>query len=307
MCEQNPNANAKQTASGRKLHNSMGGESKAKRDVYQDITDTIIAALEKGTAPWVKPWASSGAPRNAITGREYSGINLVLLAMSTYTNPLWLTYNQAAAVGGQVRKGEHGTAVVLYKPFAVKDAEAEGRGEDKEKLIPLLRTFTVFNMEQIDGLPEKYTTSQRPQLDSFTDNDKAEALLAQADIEHGHSKACFIPSIDKVRLPEKTAFKSMGDYYATGLHELTHWTGHKSRLARDFSGRFGDEAYAFEELIAELGAAFLCAHCAIDGQLLHENYIAGWLKVLRNDKRAIFAASAAGRRVAEFLIGERAE
>ena len=178
MSDKQTTTTANHTACGSKLNNSMGGEGKAKRDVYQDITDKIIAALEKGTAPWVKPWASSGAPRNAVTGREYSGINLVLLAMSTYTSPLWLTYNQAAAVGGQVRKGQHGTAVVLYKPFAVKDAEAEGRGEDKEKVIPLLRTFTVFNVEQIDGLPTKYTDTARPHLDSFTDNDEAEALLA---------------------------------------------------------------------------------------------------------------------------------
>lgn len=275
-----------------------------KKDVYQEITDKIIAALEQGTAPWVKPWASSGAPRNAVTGREYSGINTVLLAMSPYTSPLWLTYNQTNAAGGQVRKGEHGTTVVLFKPFKIEDKDSS---EGKEKVIPLLRTFTVFNVEQIDGLPEKFTTSSRPQLDEFADNEQAEALLAQANIEHGQTKACFIPSIDKIGMPNKTDFKSVADYYATGLHELTHWTGHKSRLARFFGSRFGDSDYAFEELIAELGAAFLCAHCGIDGQLQHENYIAGWLKVLRSDKRAIFTAAAAARKASEFLIGEQVQ
>lgn len=304
MCERKSNTTANnQTACGSELHNSMGGKAKQQRDIYQEITDKIVAALEKGVAPWVKPWASCGAPRNAVTGREYSGINLLLLGMAPYSSPLWLTYNQAKAVGGQVRKGEHGTAVVLYKPFAVKDAEAEGRGEEgKEKVIPLLRTFTVFNVEQIDGLPEKYTTQQRPQLDSFTDNAAAEAFLSPARIELGKSRACFIPSADVIYMPAKTAFRSVADFYATALHELTHWTGHKNRLARDFSGRFGDAAYAFEELIAELGAAFLCAHAGIDGQLQHESYIASWLKVLKNDKRAIFAASAAARKAAEFVM-----
>jgi antirestriction protein ArdC len=302
MSNQHTNTTANQTASGGKLNNSMDVKAKQQRDIYQEITDKIVAALETGVAPWVKPWASCGAPRNAVTSREYSGINLVLLAMAPYASPLWLTYNQAQAAGGQVRKGEHGTQVVLFKPFTVKDKNNE---ESKEKTIPLLRTFTVFNVQQIDGLPEKYTQAQRARLDGFADNEEAEALLAQARIEHGKSKACFIPSADVIYMPNKTDFRSVPDYYATGLHELTHWTGHKSRLARDFSGRFGDAAYAFEELIAELGAAFLCAHSSIDGQLQHESYIGNWLKVLKNDKRAIFAASAAARRASEFLIGEQ--
>ena len=276
------------------------------KDIYQQVTDTIIAALETGTAPWVKPWASCGAPRNAVTGRAYTGINTLLLAMSPHANPLWLTYKQAKAAGGTVRKGEHGTQVVFFKPLKVEDKGAEN-ADDKGKIIPLLRMFTVFNVQQIDGLPEKYTEAPQSQIDSFTANDKAEALLAQATIQHGKSSACFIPSRDVIHMPNKTDFKSVPDYYATGLHELTHWSGHKSRLARDFSGRFGDSAYGFEELIAELGAAFLCAHCAIDGQLQHDSYIASWLQVLHSDKRAIFTAAAAARKASEFLVGVDAE
>jgi antirestriction protein ArdC len=272
-----------------------------KKDIYQEITDQIIAVLEQGAAPWVKPWSSAGMPRNAVSGREYSGINTILLAMSPYASPLWLTYNQAKTAGGQVRKGEHGTNIVFFKPFQVSDANnPDGPG----KSIPLLRSFTVFNAQQIDGLPEKFTLANKPQLDSFADNEQAETLLTQAIIEHGKGKACFIPSADVIYMPNKTDFKSISDYYATGLHELTHWTGHKSRLARDFNGRFGDSAYAFEELIAELGAAFLCAHCGIDGQLQHASYIQSWLKVLKNDKRAIFTAAAAARKASEFLAGK---
>jgi antirestriction protein ArdC len=275
-----------------------------KKDIYQTITDQIITALEQGAAPWVKPWSNSGMPRNAISGREYSGINTVLLAMSSYASPLWLTYNQAKAAGGQVRKGEHGTTVVFFKPLRISDAN---NPEAKEKSIPLLRSFTVFNVQQMDGLPEKYTLASKPQLDNFADNEEAEIYLGKAIIEHGKSKACFIPSADVIFMPNKIDFKSIPDYYATGLHELTHWTGHKSRLARDFSGRFGDSAYAFEELIAELGAAFLCAHCGIDGQLQHASYIQSWLKVLKSDKRAIFTAAAAARKASEFIAGKQGE
>ncbi len=274
------------------------------KDIYQQITDKIIAALETGTAPWVKPWSSHGAPRNAITNREYSGINTLLLAMSPYANPLWLTYKQAASAGGTVRKGEHGTQVVLFKPFTIAD---KNDAESAEKVIPLLRSFVVFNVQQIDGLPEKYTQAVQPQMDSFADNQKAEALLAQAVIEHGMSRACFIPAVDVIHMPHKNDFKTVPDYYSTVLHELVHWSGHKTRLNRDFSGRFGDSAYGFEELIAELGAAFLCAHCAIDGQLQHDRYIASWLTVLRADKRAIFTAAAAARKAAEFLVGATEE
>ena len=267
------------------------------KDIYQIITDKIIIALESGTAPWVKPWASLGTPRNAITGREYSGINNLLLAMTEFSSNQWLTFQQAKAAGGNVRKGEHGTTVVFFKPLNIKDKA----NEENDKIIPLLKTFTVFNAQQIDGLPEKFTQITQPQISEFDDNEAAENLLSQAVIKHGHSRACFIPTLDEIHLPEKTEFKSIPDYYATALHELTHWTGHKSRLARDFSGRFGDASYAFEELIAELGAAFQCAHCGVNGQLQHDSYIASWLKVLRSDKKAIFTAAAAARKATEFL------
>lgn len=271
-----------------------------KSDIYQTITDKIIKALEAGTAPWVKPWASLGAPRNAVTKREYSGINTILLAMTEFSSNQWLTYNQAKQAGGIVRRGEKGTTVVFFKPLTIKE-KSEIQGEDKEKTIPLLRSFTVFNIQQIDGLSEKFTQEIAPQISNFEDNQAAEFLLSQAEIQYGISRACFIPSLDKIQLPAKTEFKTQPDFYATALHELTHWTGHKSRLNRDFSGRFGDASYAFEELIAELGAAFLCASSSVDGQLQHDSYIASWLKVLKSDKKAIFTAAAAARKASEFL------
>lgn len=277
------------------------------KDIYQQITDTIIEALESGTAPWVRPWSTQGAPRNAITNREYSGINAILLAMAPFASPLFMTFNQAKAAGGTVRKREHGTQVVLFKPLKIEDRAGTENTDDKGKTIPLMRMFTVFNVQQIDNLPEKYTQAAQPQIDSFTANDKAEALLAQATIEHGKSSACFIPSIDVIHMPNKSDFRSIPEYFATGLHELSHWSGHASRLAREFGQRYGDQAYALEELTAELSAAFLCSHCKIDGQLQHASYIASWLNVLRNNKHAIFTAAAAARKAAEFLVGVQAE
>ena len=170
-----------------------------KSDIYTTITDKIIAALESGTAPWVKPWASLGAPRNAITGREYSGINTVLLAMTEFSSNQWLTYNQAAAAGGNVRKGEHGTTVVFFKPLTIKDKK---EADSKDKIIPLLRSFTVFNTQQINNLPEKFSLAIKPQINDFEDNPDAEFLLSQAEIQYGSSRACFIPSLDKIQLPK---------------------------------------------------------------------------------------------------------
>ena len=300
MSTKNTNSKSSQKTIKGDAHQTACEKSQVK-DVYQQITDKIIIALESGVAPWVKPWASLGAPRNAITGREYSGINTVLLAMADFSSNAWLTYQQAATAGGQVRKGEKGTTVVFFKPISIKDKETHTDGEADQKIIPLMKTFTVFNTQQIDGLPEKFTQIIQPQICEFTDNAAAENLLEIAEIQYGMNRACFIPSLDKIHLPNKTDFKSIPDFYATALHELTHWTGHKNRLARDFSGRFGDSAYAFEELIAELGAAFLCAQSGIDGQLQHSSYIASWLKVLKNDKKAIFTAAAAARRACDFL------
>jgi antirestriction protein ArdC len=264
-------------------------------DKYQEITDQIVAALETGLTPWVKPWASVGSPHNAVSGNVYQGINHILLSFAPYSSNGWLTYKQAQEVGGQVRKGEKGTQVILYKPLAIKD---KATGEDKT--IPMLKTFTVFNTQQIDGLPDKFLPKVLEAGQSFEDNERAGILMSQARVIHGGGRACFIPSKDEIHLPNKGEFKSAADYHATALHELTHWTGHKSRLDRTFGARFGDNAYAFEELVAELGAAFLCSDCGIDGKLQHESYIASWIKVLKGDKRAIFTASSAARKAADY-------
>ncbi|CAG0980792.1 DNA primase TraC [Burkholderiales bacterium] len=277
-------------------------------DLYADVTARIVTALERGIAPWVRPW-STGVdtfPINACTRRRYRGINVVLLAMEAqaqgYALNRWLTYRQAAALGGQVRQGERGTHVVFWKLREIS-APADVDNDDNLRVVPLLRSFTVFNTAQIDGLPTGMTESlsRRP---AWSGNEAAEELInaAEADIRHGGSKAFYSPGGDYVQVPPRTTFVNAAGYFATTLHELVHWTGHASRLDRQLSSRFRDEAYAAEELIAEMGSAFLCAHCRVDGQLQHVSYIGNWLRVLRNDKRAIFVASAKAQSAADFLL-----
>jgi len=265
-------------------------------DKYQEITNQIVTALEAGTTTWVKPWSTTGAPYNASSGNVYQGINHLLLSFAPYQSSGWLTFNQAKACGGSVRRGEKSSSqVVFFKPLTVTD-----KVTDEERQVPLLKTSAVFNLEQIDGLPKKYLPKVLAEGESFQDNARADVLLSQAKVVHGGGQAFFLPSNDEIHLPEKSEFKSAADYHATALHELTHWTGHKSRLDRTFGARFGDNAYAFEELVAELGAAFLCSDCGIDGKLQHDSYIASWIKVLKGDKRAIFTASSAARQAADF-------
>jgi len=275
-------------------------------DLYQQVSDKIIAALESGVAPWVKPWnaaaAHNGAPYNAVSGKAYRGINLALLYAPQYASNAWMTFKQAKDLGAHVRKGERGSMIVFYKPFAVKDrnAKPDADGNQPERLIPLLKSFHVFNVEQIDNLPQGYAApvSIRPPM-------PADSLLSQATIVHGGDRAFYQPSQDFIRLPQPDQFRSLADYQATALHELTHWTGHPTRLARDYGKRFGDQAYAREELVAEIGAAFLCARCGLDGQLQHPEYIAGWLKVLKEDKRAILTAASHAQKAADFILREQ--
>ena len=281
-------------------------------DIYARVTANIVAALERGTPPWVRPWSAAAdpVPVNATTRRPYRGANWVQLqlhaAVRGYSRNVWLTYRQASELGAQVRMGEHGVPVVFWKLRKV-DATAETQPwpdeqEVHEKVVPLLRTYTVFNVQQIDGLPPHLLPAPAPV--EWEPEAAAEEILLRADpdLRHGGNRACYRPEADVIQLPDRGAFPDSASFYATALHELVHWTGHPKRLHRDLSGRFGDESYAMEELVAELGAAFLCASCRIDGRLQHDSYLASWLKVLRNDKRAIFVASTKAQNAADLLL-----
>jgi antirestriction protein ArdC len=270
-------------------------------NIAQTITDSIIKQLESGVAPWVKPWNSNGidAPFNPVAKRYYNGINFIQLSMMPASTHNWVTYKQAQSVGAQVRKGSKGVQVIYFSPLEVQD-----RVTNEVKKIPMLKTYTVFNADQVDGL-ELPAPTERTEIEAV---ESCEAFIKaqRARIQFGGNRAFYVPSLDYIQLPELDQFKSTPDYYATALHELSHWTGHESRLNRDFSGRFGNEAYAFEELVAELGSAMLCAHLKLDGQLQHSSYIASWLKVLKDDPKNILKASALAQKILNYTTKEEA-
>lgn len=274
-----------------------------KKDIYQTVTDSIIEALEAGVKPWVCPWVrggeGAGLPANLATGTAYSGINIMLLwcsaAKQGFQDSRWLTYKQAQALGGQVRKGEYGTTAIFYKTL---EKEADDGGIEK---IPMLKSFTVFNVEQIDGLAIDAAPQPVAEFDPLP---QAETLMTRsgAKITEKGVKAFYRPATDEIVLPERFRFADAANFYATGLHELVHWTGVASRLNREKGHKFGSEEYAFEELIAELGSAFLMADLGITGEVQHESYIASWLKALKDDKRYIFKAAAAASKAHRWLM-----
>ncbi|MGF7151469.1 antirestriction protein ArdC [Sphingomonas zeicaulis] len=281
--------------------------------LYDEVTAKIVRELEAGRFPWAQPWGSAGAaapglPRNAHTGRCYSGVNVLLLWGAAiehgHSSQGWLTFRQALEAGGSVRKGERGVTVVYADRFIPKsEAERATREDEEARAVPFLKRFTVFNVAQCDGLRPGLATDLAP-LPEREIVPVAEALIAAsgADFRVGGDKAFYVPSADFVQVPPQPAFFEQINYYRTCLHELTHWTGHGSRLARDFSGGFGSQLYAREELIAEMGSAFLCAALGIVPTVRHADYLACWLELLREDNRAIFRAASAASKAADFLL-----
>lgn len=283
--------------------------------LYVEVTARIIAELEAGRLPWVQPWDSKGLgpslPRNAATGRTYSGINILLLWGAViergYASQNWLTFRQAHEAGGSVSKGERGTTIVYADRFTPESELQRARDHGGEpRSIPFLKRFTVFNADQCDGLPDRFSDATAPLPERET-VPIAEALIAAsgADFRIGGAKAYYSPAGDYVQVPPQPAFRQQIDYYRTALHELGHWTGHSSRLARDLSNSFGTEGYAREELCAELASAFLCASLGIQPTVRHADYIGSWLQILRSDNRAIFQAARHASRAADFLLAFR--
>jgi antirestriction protein ArdC len=282
-------------------------------DVYQKITDQIVAALETGVRPWHQPWNaehSAGRITRPLRGNgiPYQGINVLMLWSAAiekgYAAPIWMTFKQAIELKACVRKGEHGSLVV-YADKIIR-TETTDSGEEAERAIPFMKGYTVFNVEQIDGLPEHYYGKPEARTDSVQRIAHAESFFGAtgANVVHGGSRACYVPSTDNIHMPCIDFFRDAESYYATLAHETTHWTRHEKRLNRDFGRkRFGDEGYAMEELVAELGAAFLAADLALTPEVRddHAAYIASWVKVLKDDKRAIFTAASHAQRAADLL------
>lgn len=285
-------------------------------DIYERVTARIVESLEAGTRPWLKPWSSPtddrlpALPLRA-NGTPYRGVNILLLWGAAidggYRSNVWMTFKQAEEKGAHVRKGERGSLVVYADRYTKR--ETDDHGEESEREIAFLKGYTVFNVEQIEGLPAELYTPPAPIDDGRTPEliEDAEAFIARtgATVRHGGGRAFYSTASDHIQMPPPQAFKDAESYTATKAHELVHWTGHPSRNAREFGKRFGDRAYAFEELVAELGAAFLCADLGITPEPRedHASYLAHWLKVLKEDKRAIFTAASHAQKAADFLHG----
>ncbi len=286
----------------------------ATRDILQEVTNAVIEALERGVTPWRRPWVdgkapTEGTPHNAITGRAYSGINYVQLTMlgMRHTRAGWLTFNQCKQAGGHVRKGEHGVPVVFWKP-SERTTRGEDGSESTERFL-LLRTFTVFNVEQCEGLKLPVRRNAKPVLVPVDPDDAigpARVLLeslSDCTLRHGGNRALYMPALDAIQLPEPQQFTSTDHYRATLAHECAHATGAKQRLDRDLTGRFGSEAYAAEELVAELSAAMVGARLGFDTSLIehHAAYLADWLRVLKNDRKALLTAASKAQQACDYL------
>ncbi|CAH1538282.1 DNA primase TraC [Vibrio jasicida] len=299
-------AASKDGGCGRKISKKRRVKKVAK-DMYQVVTDKVIAALEKGVKPWVCPWDRTGDysmfPVNFKTKSVYSGINILLLWSETaekgFSSPFWLTFKQAQELGGNVIKGQKGTTIIYYKMWEKENEEGE------KESIPMLKTFVVFNLDQIENIdkPTFEMTSQREEKE-FTVLEHVEEAIDKTGVTivYSGARAFYSPSADQITLPEKTRFHSSSDYYATAFHELVHSTGHGSRLNRDLKNSFGSKDYAFEELVAELGAAFCCADFGVVGDVQHESYVAGWLSKLYDDKRFIFKAASLASKAHQYLV-----
>ena len=293
------------------------GPSPERANLYDEITSRIIAELEAGRLPWVQPWGSSGVaaplsmPRNAATGRSYSGINVLILwgavVARGFSGQSWLTFRQALSLGGNVRKGERGTTVVYADRFVPDDERRRSREVDDEaQAIPFLKRFTVFSTEQCDGLPEDLVTAPPPVPEGLV-LPEVEALIrtSGADLRPGGDRAFYSPALDYVQVPRPEAFFEPINWHRTALHELGHWSGHHSRLRRNMTSGFGTKGYAREELVAEMTAAFCCATLGITPTVRHADYIGSWLDVLREDNKAVVRAASAASKAADYLLAFR--
>jgi antirestriction protein ArdC len=291
---------------------ALPGQDRA--SLYEEITDKIIAELEGGRLPWVQPWKSSGVsaplamPKNAATGRGYSGINVLILwgavVQHGFPTQSWLTFRQALSLGGNVRKRERGTTVVYADRFVPDNERRRSRETGDEAIaIPFLKRFTVFNAAQCDGLPDDFVAVPSPVPEGLIIPEVEGLIRASgADLRLGGDKAFYAPAHDYIQLPRPESYFEPINWHRTALHELGHWTGHASRLARDLSGALGSKSYSREELSAEMTSAFCCATLGIVPTVRHADYIGSWLEVLREDNRAIVRAASQASKAADYLL-----
>ncbi len=288
-------------------------KTKSKKDVYEIVTDRIIALLEQGVVPWQKPWSvpgGGGFHRNLVSKKPYRGINVWLLLGSGYATPWWVTYKQAKTLGGQVRKGERGTPVVFWRILEKETGQTNEKGEPIVDKIPLLRYYTVFNVEQCDGLEDRIPEAAKPSAD-FTPIEVCGRVVdgweEKPEIKFGGSHAFYIAGTDYIGCPKPEHFKTSEAFYSTLFHELSHSTGHKDRLNRkslvEHDG-FGGNNYSQEELVAELGASCLCGFCGIENVVIDNSaaYIKNWLAKLKDDRKLLVYAAAQAQKAADLIL-----
>jgi antirestriction protein ArdC len=281
------------------------------KDVYKEVTDRIIAALEEGTVPWRRPWKIEGGHRNLVSKKPYRGINPFLLELTAmeegYEKPYWVTYKQAEALGGNVKKGEKSTLVVFWKILNFDTDERDKDGNKKVKKVPLLRYYRVFNVAQCEGIEDKVPVIEENDFDPI---ERAEQVISDMpnppSFSWGGDRAYYNFATDAIRLPAKKRFDSAEAYYSTAYHEMIHSTGHKDRLGRikDWA-MFGSDPYAQEELVAEMGAAMLCGVSGIEVQ--KENtaaYIQHWIERFKDDKKLLVSAAGQAQKAADSIIEE---
>lgn len=277
--------------------------------VEEIITERIVNSLKTGIIPWRRPWWTHGAPRSIVSGKEYRGINVFLLSMAGFSDPRFLTYKQAQAKGGNVKKGERGFPVVFYKIIESK-TEVDKKGNPKK--FPMLRYYTVFNVSQIEGIDfPPLPALKKSEISPIEACERVVNEMPNApEIDWNSNQASYSAAKDKVSMPPREQFEKAEEVYSTLFHELVHSTGHKSRLARGLEQNgLGSGSYAREELIAEMGAAFLCGHCQIETQTLDNSaaYIATWLKRLKDDPRLVISAGSKAQAAADYILNEKAE
>lgn len=281
--------------------------------VYDVINSRIMELLEQGTVPWRKPWnAESNMPKNLISRKDYRGVNVFLLSCMPYSSPYWLTFKQVQDRGGYVRKGEKSTPVVFWKWIDKEDADTQDNEITGTKgKVPLLRYYSVFNLDQVEGIK---TPEPQEVIKEFNPIQKADEIIAdmplRPDIRHGGNRAYYSPSNDYIQLPHQHTFQSPEEYYSTAFHELAHATGHTSRVGRKSilePSYFGSHEYSKEELVAEMGAAFLCGHTGIENRTIENSaaYIQGWLRKLKDDRTLLIHAAAQAQKAADFILNRK--
>lgn len=284
----------------------MSTKTKARKDVYSIVTEKIIEQLEQGTVPWKKPWADAGIPSNVVSGRPYRGVNIMLLSMLGYEQNLFLTSKQLKEIGGTIKPEEHPNLVVYWN-YPQKDSEEEENEKDTKR-APLLRYYTVFNISQCEGIPEKYVPEQK---EREVKPDLACKLVVKnmpnpPRIQHKEQKAYYNPIDDYINMPRQKSFESDDAYYATLFHEMVHSTGHRYRLHRKElleMSEFGSEPYSHEELVAEIGSCFLQSHAHITERFEQSTaYIQGWLEVFKGNRKFIFSASTAAQKAVDYIL-----